>query len=114
MKKLFLLLLLSAAPAFAQTVHEVDLSWKAPVPNGDPVVGYDVFRMQSGLSFTQVNTSTVSSLAFKDVGVSANTSYQYYVVSVDGNGVQSGPSNVVLVTTPADLAFPFNFIGTLK
>ena len=114
MKKLFLLLLLAAPICRAQTAHEVDLSWKAGVANGDPVVGYDVFRMQSGMSFTQVNTAIVTSLSFRDVGVSAKTTYTYYVKSVDANGVHSGSSNTVLVTTPADLAFPFNFIGVVR
>jgi fibronectin type 3 domain-containing protein len=97
----------------AQSQHQVSLTWQAGAPDNDPAVGYDVFRMQSGFNFTQINTSVVVATKFVDATPNASTTYQYYVVAVDANGVQSGPSNVVTVTVPADLAFPFNFVGTV-
>lgn len=112
---LFLAVFAFAGVCRAQSGHAVTLTWQAPAPNGDtnPVVGYDVFRMlNGGLAFEQINTATDTSTTYKDATVTGAMTYQYYVVSVDSAGNRSTLSNVVTATIPADLAPPFNFIGT--
>ncbi|MGA9673305.1 MAG: choice-of-anchor D domain-containing protein [Terracidiphilus sp.] len=82
------------APAF-----EVQLTWDAPVDSPDPVVGYNVYRAPGGGTLYQLlNTGVVTPLTYADLEVLTGDVYDYYVVSVDANGVESVPSNTATVT----------------
>ncbi len=81
--------------------YEVDLTWDAPVASSDPVEGYNIYRAVSGSStYELLNSSTEASTTYTDTTVANNTSYIYYVESVDASGNQSAPSNVFSVTIP--------------
>ncbi len=81
--------------------YEVDLTWDAPVASSDPVEGYNIYRAVSGSStYELLNSSTEASTTYTDTTVANNTSYTYYVESVDASGNQSAPSNVFSVTIP--------------
>lgn len=83
------------------TSYEVDLNWDPPTDSTDPVVGYDIYRAVGGSSSYQLLNSDVDDLAaYKDTTVLSGTSYTYYVVSVDGAGNQSSPSNLFSATVP--------------
>lgn len=79
----------------------VNLTWNAPTGGTDPVVGYNAYRAAQGSSvFIQVNSSMITNTAFTDSTVTAGQTYEYYVVSVDANGLLSVPSNTATVSIP--------------
>jgi len=76
------------------TSYEVDLTWGAPSSSSDPVAGYHVYRSANGTSNYQLITSSLdTSTTYADSSVVSGTNYTYYVVSVDGSGKESSPSN---------------------
>lgn len=77
---------------------QINVSWTASTDNIG-VTGYDVFRSRAGGSATKV--ATVTGTSFGDTGLSANTSYAYYVVAKDGSGNQSQASATASATTAA-------------
>ena len=91
------------------TQTTVDLAWTAATDNVG-VTGYDVYKNGTLLGST-VNTST------QVTGLTANTTYNFYVKAKDAAGNVSGASNTVSVTTQAVpsssctaqvSAFPYN------
>ncbi len=84
-----------AAPAALVAVAgvgSVDLDW---ADNGESdLAGYNVQRStSSGGSYTQINTSLVTSSAFTDTAVMGGTTYYYVVTAVDTTGNESAASN---------------------
>jgi endonuclease I/chitodextrinase len=73
------------------TETSVDLSWSAASDNV-AVASYDVYQDASFIA----NTSTTS---YSVSGLSAGTSYDFYVVAKDAAGNQSGNSNTETITT---------------
>jgi hypothetical protein len=87
--------------AGTSTATEVDLLWNAPTNSAVPVVGYNVYRSPSGTgSYQLMNSSIVSQTTYIDKAIQAGQIYDYYVVSVDGSGVTSVPSNTTTVAIP--------------
>ena len=81
--------------------YRVNLTWNAPAASADPVTGYNVYRAVSGSTAYQLLNSAIdSATAYTDTTVASNTSYSYYVESVDAQGNQSVPSNTFTVTIP--------------
>jgi len=79
--------------------HSVDLTWNASVTPG--VVGYNIYRSTaSGGPYSKVNGAVNSDTSYTDSTVSAGQTYYYVAKSVDGSGVESGPSNEVQVVIP--------------
>jgi hypothetical protein len=77
----------------------VALSWSAP--SGDTISGYNIYRATgSSSSFQKLNSSVNAPVSFSDATVAANTSYQYYVTSIDSSGAESVPSNTATVAVP--------------
>ncbi|WP_068776833.1 metallophosphoesterase [Paenibacillus sp. FJAT-26967] len=80
--------------ASAVTESSVSLVWDQ---NGEPgSVTYDVY--QNGTSI-----ASVSSAPYQVSGLSADTSYQFYLRARDGNGVLSEPSETITVRTAINL-----------
>ena len=54
------------------------LTWSAPAPSADPVVGYNVYRAEtdSGI-FTRVNDKLITSPTWTDETVHSGTRYNY-------------------------------------
>jgi len=92
---------LSGTGVASSSTFEVTLTWDAPTGSSDPVTGYNIYRAVSG-SFTYqlLNSSVDSSTSYTDTTVATNTSYSYYVESVDAAGNQSAPSNTYTVSIP--------------
>jgi glyoxylate utilization-related uncharacterized protein len=83
----------------APAPHSVDLNWNASQTQG--VVGYNIYRRdQSGSYGSPLNGSPSAAITYTDNTVVANGKYAYVVKAVDGNDVESAPSNEVLVTVP--------------
>jgi hypothetical protein len=81
--------------------YEVVLTWDAPASSPDPVSGYNIYRATNGSSFYQlVNSEVIASTGFTDYTVLNNTSYTYYVESVDAEGNPSIPSGTFTISTP--------------
>ena len=81
--------------------YEVDITWNAPADSSDSAAGYNIYRAVSGSSTYQLlNASSDSATSYADVTVASNTSYTYYVESVDAEGNSSSPSNTFSVTVP--------------
>jgi len=92
---------LDAAAAQPSTQHEVRLSWNAPTPTSDAVVGYNVYRATSGVSnYALVSSSPDAQTSYADTTVKSGLTYDYIVKSVDSQGVESVPSNSTSVTVP--------------
>jgi hypothetical protein len=78
----------------------VDLNWSAP-SGGDTISGYNIYRATgSSSSFQKLNSAVNAPDSFSDSTVAANTTYQYYVTSVDSSGTESVPSNTASVAVP--------------
>jgi hypothetical protein len=92
---------LSGTGVAAATPHSVDLGWNPPTSSSDPVAGYKIYRSTGGGAFELLNSSVESGTTYVDSTVQNGTTYTYYVESVDGSGVESGPSNEVTVTIPS-------------
>ena len=81
--------------------YTVDLSWVAPTNSPDPVVGYHVYRAPVGSStYALLNSGADTSTAYVDSTVTSGLSYDYIVDSVDASGVESIPSNIIVVAIP--------------
>ena len=78
--------------ASAVAANQVNLNWTAGTDNV-AVVGYKVLRNGSQIA-------TASGTSYVDTTTQAQTTYNYSVVSVDGAGLSSPPSNTATVTTP--------------
>lgn len=81
---------LLSASAISPT--QVDISWSTSTDNYS-VAGYVLFRGSSTIATTTQTT-------FSDVGLSASTSYSYYVQAFDLAGNYSSSSNILSVITP--------------
>ncbi|MGG1552595.1 DUF7594 domain-containing protein [Paenibacillus ferrarius] len=75
----------------AASSSQINLSWSASTDNVG-VTGYDVYR---GGSFLKTVTGTSTS----DTGLSASTTYSYYIKAKDAAGNASGQSSTINVTT---------------
>ena len=80
---------LSASPVGTE---RIDLTWSASSDPESGIAGYRVFRDGSEVGTT---TQTV----FQDDGLSPATEYDYYVVAVNGDGLESDASSTVSATT---------------
>jgi fibronectin type 3 domain-containing protein len=107
MKYVFAILLalfsktLSSQSLPQSTTHYVNLKWDAGTDNGDPEVGFFIYRSASGNnSFTKVESTPTVPTTFNDSTMEYGSSYNYYVTSVDANGNESGPSNTTTVFVP--------------
>jgi len=91
----------SGSGASSPSSYEVNLTWDAPTSSPDPVAGYNVYRAVSGSSTYQLlNSSVDTSTTYTDTTVADNTSYTYYVESVDAEGNESVPSNTFTISIP--------------
>jgi phospholipase C len=71
--------------------HAVQLNW---VASPSLVAGYNVYRgTQTGGPYTLVSTAPVPATSFEDDSVQSGNDYFYTVTAVDGNAVESDPSN---------------------
>ena len=78
--------------------HSVSLNWTASTSS---VSGYNVYRSTvSGQSYTQINTSLVTTTTFTDSSVTSGQTYYYVVTAVGTGAVQSGNSNQATATIP--------------
>ncbi|HUP26059.1 MAG TPA: Ig-like domain-containing protein [Candidatus Limnocylindrales bacterium] len=80
--------------AAAQSVSQINLSWSASSDNIG-VTGYDIYRNSAKIG-------TVATTSYSDSGLSASTSYGYYVIAHDATGNTSPPSNTANATTSAN------------
>ncbi len=81
--------------------YEVELTWEAPPDSPDPVAGYYVYRSPSGASqYEQLNSTAITQTSYVDANVQDGQTFDYFVVSVDASGVESGPSSVASVPIP--------------
>ncbi len=77
----------------SQTTTNISLGWVASTDNVG-VTGYDIYR-----AGTKVGSSTTT--AYTDSGLTAGTSYSYYVKARDGAGNVSGQSNTLTISSAA-------------
>jgi fibronectin type 3 domain-containing protein len=83
---------------------QVNLTWDAPVSSPDPVSGYNAYRSNDqGNSYVQLNSAIIKSTTYNDLTVSAGSTYDFIVKSVDANGITSTPSNIAVVSIPGSV-----------
>ena len=104
MKSPYLILVLFFATILpAQTTHTVTLTWTASADSTAPAPGtVNVYRapgvcFSSSLVYVQIAQGISATGPYSDTAVPAFGTYCYYVTAVIG-GVESGPSNHVIVT----------------
>ena len=79
----------------------ISLSWSNNFNTGGTF--FQVERSVDGTNFTQVVSTTV--LAYTDDSLSEQTSYYFRVRATNGDGIATGPSNVVSAYTPKKVDF---------
>jgi hypothetical protein len=77
---------------------QINLTWTASTSTKSTSIQYLIFRGQG--SSTPKQVTTVSTNSYDSGGLSANTSYSYYIVALDGAGNKSVDSATVSGTTP--------------
>lgn len=70
----------------------MQISWEASTDDGT-VIGYDIIR--NGVTITELLNAT----SFQDDMLEPDTTYQYSIIAVDGDGKRSDPSSVEFTTT---------------
>ncbi|HSR15352.1 MAG TPA: fibronectin type III domain-containing protein, partial [Gemmatimonadales bacterium] len=93
----------------------IDLSWSASTDPESGITGYRVFR-------DGVEVGETVQTVYQDDGLSAGTSYAYYIVARNGDDLESAPSQIVSAatfdgtgpTTPADLVATATGTGTIE
>jgi hypothetical protein len=94
MKKLFVLVMLLASPAYAEVVN---LQWDAP-PVGDTAIEYHVYARTATTGYDAINS--VRMPATECVVVLPDTGETYYIVVRGFNGTkESANSNEIIVST---------------
>jgi hypothetical protein len=79
--------------------HSVDLTWNASLSPG--VVGYNIYRRTPTGSYgSAINGPPNADTSYTDTTVTAGKTYFYVAKAVDGNGVESGPSNEIQTAIP--------------
>ena len=79
----------------------VQLSWLSPAGTTDSIAGYNIYRSVSGSGTYQVLNATINTqTTFTDAAIQAGGAYNYYVTTVDAQGMGSVPSNVTNVAIP--------------
>lgn len=103
MRRLFWLLLL-ALPASAQTAPSVLLSWGASATTGTHV---NVYRAHGSCSnpFVRIATGQNASGPYTDAYVIPGATYAYQVTAYL-NGVESAPSNCIVLTIAQPVVSP--------
>ena len=76
---------------------QIDLSWSNTA--GSDETGFAVYRSTDGINFTAVATVAAGATTYSDTGLSAGTTYYYYVVTLLNATGKSGPSNQVSAAT---------------
>ncbi|BFH63594.1 glycosyl hydrolase family 18 protein [Paenibacillus azoreducens] len=84
--------------AIAKTKTSVTLKWDASTDNDD-IAGYDIYQNGTLVKSTPNLKETLS-------GLTAGTTYSFYVKAKDLSGNMSAASNAISVTTPTDPSFP--------
>ena len=80
--------------------HRVTLNWTAAPNSPVAVSGYNMYRATGTTSFQLLNPLIILQTTYVDQNVVTATTYTYYVTSVDADGTESSPSNLVTVTIP--------------
>jgi len=75
----------------AFSVSQINLSWRPAIDDFE-VAGYRIFRNGSEIGFSL-------GASFQDTGLSAATTYTYFVAALDGAGNASEPSSTIQVRT---------------
>jgi hypothetical protein len=113
----------TSAQAPTGTAHSVTLTWQAPSPVGGSgtISGYNVYRsvgwvgtMPAAISYAKVNTALNAGLTFTDASVSAGTTYNYCVTTVDSLGEESACSVPATATVPSNPNAPSAPLITVK
>lgn len=80
-------------------VHTAVLRWNAST---SVVAGYNVYRAENSAGpYKKLNSSPVRETGYKDSAVQSGHQYFYTVTSIDGQGHESGFSNLVRATVPS-------------
>lgn len=96
--RIFVLFALVFSISLVASAQTVSLSWKPSTTAGTNT--YNVYRSDrlsnSADSFSKI-AGGLSSTSYSDASVEYGETYAYYVTTVNG-GVESAPSNVILVS----------------
>jgi hypothetical protein len=94
-----------AVPAAVEAVFSgpgqqpfIDLIWN-PSPDTD-LAGYNVYRSTAGQPAVRMNPGLIPTPAFRDSGIQAGTTYQYFITAVDVRGNESARSQPASETVP--------------
>jgi thiol-disulfide isomerase/thioredoxin len=91
----------------------IDLSWSSPVANDlvEGILGYRIYRQQAGGGFSLLNTVSAdgsSSYSYTDQGLTIETDYDYYFVSLAPGPTESAPSGTV--SSQCSIASPIEIL----
>jgi hypothetical protein len=100
--------LLVAQAQVREAKHRVVLTWNSSMPAGatgeDPIVGYNVYRRREvgavNTRYIRINRDLITDTTYVDSSVRSGQFYDYQTTAVNGQGVESGPSNQIRVEVP--------------
>jgi fibronectin type 3 domain-containing protein len=79
-------------------LHSVRISW---TPSTSPGVKYNVYRSNApGYPLGKLTSQPIAGTEFTDTAAVGGLDYNYYVTSVDSNGIESKPSAVISPVIP--------------
>jgi len=78
--------------------YSVYLSWNPSTSND--VVGYNIYRQQSGGGFQKLNAVPLSTTSCTDSSVQDGDTYYYAATAVSASGSESADSNLAAATIP--------------
>ncbi len=97
--------------AAAVSTSQINLTWTGSTDNVG-VTGYDVYRAVGTAAASKV--ATVNTTSFGDSGLSASTTYTYYVIAKDAANNQSPHSGTASATTLASSTSTGVITGTVS
>lgn len=110
--KTLMVVLLALMPTLVMAQHSVSLTWTPPTTSTG-ITGYNVYKgVKSGGPYTKLTPAPVSTTAYTDSAVTANTTYYYVATSLSSGGESVNSSEVSAAipqgTTPVTLTPPSN------
>ena len=107
-----------AAPSMGTAtphLNSVTLAWTAPLANGgSPIISYAVFFGQPSTAATQFGAALpASTLTVEVTGLSAGTSYYFYVVGTNALGSSPASVNAFANTTNIVPGTPIDFTASI-
>ncbi len=85
----------------AISYSQINISWTSGTDSGSGIAGNNIYRSLSGSAgtFTKINSALITGNSYGNSGLTASTTYFYYMTAVDRANNESVPSATINVRT---------------